>query len=1775
MSATIAGYHIKEQIYESRHSLVYRACQGEENLPVILKMLKQAYPPPKKIAAFKREYELTRSLRLAGVIRAYSLATDQHRPVMVLEDFGGESLTWILQSRRFSLDEILSLALRIADILGQVHRHQVTHNDVNPSNLILNPTTGQLKLIDFGIATRLARENLTPSHPIGLEGTLAYMSPEQTGRMNRAVDYRTDFYSIGVTLYELLTGRLPFPITDALALVHAHIAQQPPSPHEIVPDVPHSLSAIVMKLLAKNAKDRYQSAEGLIADLEECLRQWRTSGEMTTFPLGQQDVMDWFHIPQKLYGREREIDTLLDAFTRVSKGACELMLMSGQAGVGKTALVQELYKSFTLRHGYFIAGKFDQFQKNTPYASLVQAFRSLIRQILTESEEQIAAWRTALTAAVGANLQVVIDVVPEVELVVGQQPMVSSLPSVEARNRFHLAFQNFIHVFTGPGHPLVLFLDDLQWADTASLQLLRLLMTAPENRSLLVICAYRDNEVTGGHPVQVTLDNIRGDGGTVSHVALRPLRLLDVQQITADTLTCSLETATPLAELVFTKTAGNPFFIGELLKSLYTAHLLSFEERTGEWRWDVAHIRARNITDNVVELMVDRMQKLGAETQEVLKLAACLGNQFNLRTLATVHEKPVQEIARNLWPALREELVLPLSDTYKLVDLTVQELDGETLVEYKFAHDKIQQAAYSLISEADRQAVHWRVGQLLLHSTPRVEQGSRIFAIVNHLNLGRESIQHDSEQSELATLNLQAGKRAKVAAAYEPAFRYLQTGMELLAQDAWERQYDLALTLHVEAAEVAYLGGDFQQMNHLTAIALQRAKTLLDKIKAYEVMLHSYSAQNKLVEGVKTGLQVLAILGERFPSEPNQADILHGLEKTQQTLAGRRVEELIHLPVMTDPYAIAAIRILAGMIHLSFAAFPRLFPLIVFRMVHLSVIHGNAPLSAHAYATYGIILCAAGEIEAGYQFGSLASHLVERLNVRELKASVTYMVQTFIRHWKEHLSLTLQPLLEGYQTGLETGDLMFGALDVQGYCFQSYWLGTELTELEREMKKYSEIMHRLKQDPALNINEIYRQVVLNLLDRSADPCLLIGESYNEEEALLLRLRANDANTMCFIYSSKLVLSYLFHKYSQAVEYAEIAEKYLEGLLGTAAIPGFHLYDSLARLAVFSEAREAERETILEKVTANQRKMNLWAQHAPMNYLHKFHLVEAERARVAGNDRDAREFYDLAIDLAREHGFVHEEALANELAANFYLARGQTRLAYYYLREAHYAYTRWGATAKVKDMDLRYPKFWTSADMNFSRNLASTTSSNTEHYSSSAFDFTSVIKASQAISREIVLDQLLTSLMKILIENTGAQRGLLLLEREGHLVIEAEGALAGDAVTLWQSVPVETSADIPLAIIHYVERTKESVVLSEAMQEPVFANDPYFIKRRPKSILCVPLIKQGKLIGIVYLENNLTTGAFTADRLAIVNVLAAEAVISIENARLYQSLEKAGERLTNYSKILEHEVEERTRELQEKNRELEIANQQVLEANRRKSQFLAGMSHQLRTPMNAILGFTRLVLRRAGDQLPERQHENLTKVKESAENLLILINDLLDLSKIEAGRMEVHPARFTVPSFIQSCCESVIPLVKPEVRLRHEVSSEVGEAHTDEDGLRQVLLNLLSNAIKFTHTGEVVVRAWVKQPNSADPFLVMTVSDTGVGILPHAVSRIFEEFQQVDSGPQKQEGTGLGLPIAKRWVELLGGTITLESELGKGSTFTVTIPITYQPQRTTPAESVGI
>ncbi len=1497
--ATISGYQAIEKIYESTNSLVYRGQRLEDGRAVILKTLKQAYPSPKQIAWFKREYTITKNLEVQGVVNVYDLTNEQNCWTIVLADFGGESLERLMHDgRQFTVAEFLNIAIQIVEILGRVHQCQIIHKDINPSNIILNPTTGQVELIDFGISTLLSRENPTLRNPNRLEGTLAYISPEQTGRMNREIDRRTDFYSLGITFYELLTNRLPFETTDAMELVHSHIAKQPNPPHLLIPEIPSCLSEIVMKLMAKNAEDRYQSAYGLQVDLAACRSQWSQTGRIDPFVLGNRDISDRFQISQKLYGREREIEQLLAGFERVSLGQKQMMLVRGYSGIGKSVLVKEVYKPITRQQGYFISGKFDQFQRNIPYASLVQAFRSLIKQLLAENDVQIADWRQKLLAALGNNGRVIIDLIPELESIVGAQPAVAEIADMAAQNRFNLVFKNFVRVFARSAHPLVLFLDDLQWADEASLLLMQLLMTETQGHYLYIIGAYRDNETTPAHPLILTLDEIGKTEGLVDYITLQPLQSIEVNQLISATLKVALETAAPLTELVLTKTNGNPFFVNEFLRSLYNQELLVFDYQLNHWQWDLREIQAQTITDNVVELMSANVQKLGMSTQQVLKLAACIGNQFDLQTLATVSTQSPQAAATELWPAILAGLVLPLSDAYELLESDTQELSDVT-IEYKFAHDRIQQAVYLLIPAADKQAVHLQMGQLLLQTTSQATKEQKLFEIVNQLNLGRQLITRQPERDELARLNLRVGKKAKQAAAYQPAFNYFEVGLSLLEEDCWQQQYDLTLKLYVEAAETKLLLGDLVQMERLIEIVLQTATTLLDKAKVYRLKVQAAASQNQPVAAVNTALSTLEMMGIVFPTQPSILDINSSLAEVKSTLATRGIKDvadLIDLAEMTDPEKLAAMNFLFEMVYCCYVNSPLLFTLVVSKMVSLSVEYGNTPLSVKVYSLYGIVLCGIADIDGGYQVSQLALKLNEKFDAKEFQPSTFSIANCFIRHWKEHISATLMPLLEAYRIGLEIGDLQLAAWGIHLHCYIAYCSGKELSDLERDMEKASIAIAQIQQNNILKKHKTYWQAVLNLVGKSEHNCRLLGEHYDEERMEQVLLEVNDRTALCELYLQKLILCYIFQEYTQAIDNAIAAAEYVGSTVGTITFAIFHFYDSLAWLAIFDED-PLNQPQILDRVARNQQQMKHWAHHAPMNYLHKYYLVEAELARVLGRDKDAREYYDLAISLAAENEYINEVALANELAGRFYLTRNQQHVASHYLFDAYYAYQRWGAVAKLKDLATRYPQFLDAKSSRISDIFINI--STASGGLGAVLDSATLMKASQTLSSEIGLDELLKKSLKILMENAGAQIGFLILDTAGELSIAAVGSIEPDDVKVSLAIPVATSTELPISLLNYVARTREDVVLADAGCEGIFVTDPYVIQKQPKSILCTPIIHQSQLIGLLYLENNLTTGVFTPARLEVLKLLSAQAAISIQNAQLYVALRENERRLTQF------------------------------------------------------------------------------------------------------------------------------------------------------------------------------------------------------------------------------------------------------------------------------------
>ncbi|MCT7983852.1 AAA family ATPase [Laspinema sp. A4] len=1763
MAVNLNNYQFLETLHSGGKTVIYRVQNQVDGSKAIVKTLKSEYPTLAEITRLRHEYQILENLHVNAVIQPLGLEPYKNGWALFLEDTESISLSEWLGSHFLSIIKFLEIAIPLVTALSELHNQHIIHKDIKPQNIIINPLTETVQLIDFGIASRLERESPTLSHPDLLEGTLAYMSPEQTGRMNRTLDYRSDFYSLGVTFYELLTGTLPFSSNDPLELVHSHIAKTPIPPHKVNAEIPEAISTLIMKLLAKTAEDRYQSAAGLKFDLETCLIQLQTTGEITQFIPGHADQAGQLTIPQKLYGREVEIATLLNTFERVANGTTEMMLVSGYSGIGKTVLVAEVHKPIVRQRGYFISGKFDQFKRNIPFASLIQAFQSLILQLLTERDAQIEIWKEKLLNALGRNGQVIIDVIPEVELIIGKQLPVPELAATEAQNRFSRVFKQFISVFTTKEHPLVLFLDDLQWADSASLKLIELLMTDTDSQYFLLIGAYRDNEVNPVHPTIQTIERIEQAGTVIHNIVLDPLHLHHVEQLVSETLNETVRSQ-PLAELLFNKTAGNPFFLTQLILSLYQENLLVYHLSQGTWHWNIAQIQAIGITDyTVVELMARNIRKLPPNTQEIVKLAACIGNTFNLEVLGIVKEQSNALTAAELWLALQAGLILPLSNDYKIPLAFSSEVSSgisltDVRVDYKFLHDRVQQAAYSLIPEDQKKQTHLKIGQLLLQSTTEEERKENIFALVNQLNYGTDLLTSDSEKYQLAALNLMAGQKAKAATAYESALKYLNVGLELLGERAWKTDYSLILSLYNEAAEAVYLTGDFPQMQGLIEVVLHQALSLLDKLKVYEIQMQAYLAQGQVLESLKLGLSVLKELGIDLPNEPNLSDVQQAFSHTASVLGNQENEELLNLPLMSDPHQLATISILSHIWSSAYIGFPLMGPLLVCKQVDLSVEHGNAPISSFAYALYAFFLCGFGEIERGYQLGQMALRLASQLNLKNIETKVHGIIYAGVIPWKEPLINTLEPLRSNYFSGVETGEIEYGTYSIFEYSYYSFFAGKPLISLEREVAKITEAMKNAHQENSLQYQKIVWQVILNLIEKAENPARLKGRIYDKEMMMAPEIKINNQLEQHYFLTYKIMLCCVFEHYLEGLQAIEILKDSLSAAPGQVTVTIYYFYESIIRLALYEKGSEAEKTLILERVQENQAKLQKWATHAPMNFLHKFYLVEAERYRVVGDKLEAIEMYDRAIALAKENHYIQDAALAYELSGKFYQAWGKQTIAKAYMTEAYYGYIRWGANAKVKDLEQRYPELLASVlnPANPIQTIPTTTSITHETITSSSaidtsiLDMASVIKASQVISGEIVLPHLLDKLMKILIENAGAERGTLILFHEGKWLIEGTGTK--EDVQVLQSLPVEDSINLAIAAIKYVIQTQKDVILNDASTEDFLSNDPYLQMHRTKSLLCLPIRSQGQLKAILYLENNLISGAFTTRRVEVLKMLSSQAAIALENATLYHTLEL--------------KVETRTQELKTKNDRLKIeiqerqrAEQAADMANRAKSQFLASMSHELRTPLNGILGYTQILNRDI--YLNQTQKSGIKIIHQCGEHLLTLINDVLDLSKIEAGKMELQPQEFHFLEFLQSISD--ICRVRAEskgITLIYEPSPYLPKGvFGDEKRLRQVLINLLGNAVKFTESGSVTFQVESLPPAKLDPqrpqmLLRFRVQDTGIGITPEQLSTIFLPFEQVNGTVRQTEGTGLGLAISRQLVEMMGSTIQVESEAGKGSQF---------------------
>ena len=1511
MSLRLPGYTVDKDLYRYDGRVVYRARRLADGAAVAIETLDAEYPDRQQVAEIRHDGAVAQRLAdVEGVRNIHEvLSLGSGNLALVADLFDSTLKSRLLRSggRGLPVSEVLDIGQRLARILGDIHANGIVHKALNPEHVLYDPASGAISLAGFSLASELDQERQAVHMSRRLQGPLPYISPEQTGRMNRDLDYRSDYYSLGVLLFELLTGKLPFQADSMLEWVYCHISRLPPALHEVSAGIPEAVSAIVLKLLAKNSEARYQSIDGLIHDLGLCALELAANREIKSFKLGEKDVVEKFLVPQRLYGREHELETILELFEEVEEGAAEFCLVHGYSGVGKTALVNEINRPVLHQRGFLVQGKFDQFQNGEAYAALATAFRSLIQQVLAEPEARLAEWRQQVLDALGLNTRLVVDLVPELELIVGKQPEVAKLPPAEARNRLHIALTTFLSIFAGEGHPVVLFLDDLQWSDAPTLELLRRLVTSHELSHLLIIGAYRSNEVGAGHPLHLLLDDLQSQKN-ISQISLAPLDQFSVSQLVANALQRDSAEIRQLSELLYHKAEGNPFFTNELLRLLHKEGAIAIDSDSGKWSWNLDATHLSDVSNDVVEFMVASLRRLQPETQNVLKLAACIGGTFDLHILAAIYEHSIAETALALLPALKQHTVLPLHSDYRLVGASTELLEFNPC--YRFEHDHVQKAAYALIEPQQLAEVHLSIGRLMLQFAGDTIADEGLIDIVGHLNEGRLLIESASERQRIAELNLLVGTRVKHSAAYDEALKYLRIAEELLPNNPWDSIPEFMRTLVEETQQCTYLTGNAEEAENWIEVMLKQAGSDLERGNILAIRTRQYATLGRMEESILSAIQGLAMLGVEFTEQPTMDDIARERKMVEQNLGDRAIADLLNARLVDDPATLTAMRLFMEIFAAAFlSGSGKLFPYLVLKAVNLSLRHGNCPESAFAYAAYGMLLC--GELDepaVGYQYGKVGLAINERFDDLTLRARVIYVYAMFIHHWSNHWSSLTPWFRKGIEAGYQSGDLLYLA-----YSAQDYVIWDPTLSLEKSYKQHAEKLEIIREcayQDSLDSATLFLQLQRNLLGLT-DSAFSLSDNRFDEALCLAGMRERQFMTGIAnyqIYSAEICL--LYGDFDRALEYVRAQDELIKSVMSLPQLVRFYIVAFLTLAHHYPDLDADEKTATRERLERDLARMTRWADNCEENFRHLQYLMAAELKRLDACHEQALELYDTAIDAARISGFLRDEATACERAARYLLALGHRRAAEGYLRSAHHLYKHWGARRKVTLLEQEFSVLL---------ELVVDGRSSSATFEMDDLDMASVMKASREISGEIVLERLLKTTMNILLENAGGQWGCLVIRRGDSLLVEAarlpvEG-LPIDNVPAHSLVQDASDGQLPLPVtlINQVLNNAEAVVLRDASQEGEYVQYPYMLKFKPLSVLCVPL-SRGGFKAVLYMENNLSSGVFTEARVEVIRLLTAQASVAIENARLYEQVQ-------NYSKTLEEKVSERTARLEQLNQEL--------------------------------------------------------------------------------------------------------------------------------------------------------------------------------------------------------------------------------------------------------------
>jgi histidine kinase len=1497
----LPGYTIKTEIFRGENSTILSGIRNCDNCPVILKFLNREHPAPIELSAFIREYEIINKISGDRIIKTYGVEKYNNSLFIVLEDIGGESIDKVLQSIKPGITEKISLAIQMTQSLIQIHQNNIIHKDINPTNFIWNYKTNQLKIIDFGISAEIIREASQCINLNVLEGSLDYLSPEQTGRINRPLDCRTDLYSLGITFYELFTGRLPFNGDDELEKIYSHIAKTPIPPAEIDPEIPAIISKIVMKLISKTVEDRYQSALKLKEDLEFCFQLPEDKRDSCDVILGDRDYGDRFEIPHKLYGREVETQILIDEFEKAADGHCGLLLVSGYSGIGKSSLIHEIRKPITGKKGYFISGKYNQLERDIPYNGIIQAFRELLRQLLAQPQNILDIWKMRLVNALGSSGQVIVDIVPELEQIIGPQPPVAGLNPLEAKNRFQMIFREFINVFAAREYPLVIFLDDLQWCDISTLDLLKYTLQTINDKYILFIGAYRENEVTAGHPLFQLIEElekgVKESTLRIRQIYLKPLEFSETNQLIADTFRNTPDMTEPLADIIYQKTRGNPFFISRLLYSLYVQGIFSFLVEKGQWTYDLEKAKDVDISDNVIDLLVKSLESLPAGTIYILKLAACIGTQFDLAPITLISKKTVAELGKDLWIAIEKEIVLPLNNNYRSIKTVKSDLLPKNIeMRFCFAHDRIRQSVYSLISKDEKNGIHLSIGREYLKTFRERNRTGTIFDLVNHLNIGSCLIVEKNERVELADLNTIAGDKAKNTTAFAVALNYFEIARSLLSEKEWAETPEKRFNLLLEQATAALLSGDLQRADSACEYLATIAKSNLEKGALTNIKVLLLTFQAKLVETVNEIRKTLILFNISLPESKDEIELkMHaGVVRMQRFLSNTPVEEIVNLPVMKDQEKLMAMQLLFQVIPSVRQVNPSLYFLVSLKMFELTFTYGISPLSCKCLVDCGVIQ---GKVltdyKTGYKLGEAAFALINKFKAESQKSPV-YFIFPFLSYWLTHYQECLDYYDMAYRAGIETGDLIHVTYAIAHKIHLLMWVGKNLNECKVEVQNTITTLKQLKGTVPLVLAEIV-YFAIQKLQTIPEPDDQKNFEEKDNEMVERIEKIHNVTYLARFYQYNTYVNMILNNLDAAEQWNLLADKIIFSGVSDFPISDHYLFKALILVNKWKSATSEEQVQILEALHIVKEKLKNWADNCPANFSHKYLLLSAEIGIIENRSLEIIvDSFKKAIDSFGKNDFIHLKAFCYELYGKFWINTGDTIIGKAYIREADYLYKQWGAHRKVALLEKQYAHFFiTDESVLGGKEVKRITKGTTSISPRNSIDVVSILKSTQAISSEIKIEKLLKILIHTMIENAGAQRGCLLLKNEidDQFYIEAIQDDNSFQINSTHSVVFTDSKDLCPEIVHYVARTMESVVIKDACSDARWQNCSYIISKPIKSVLCMPVIYQNRLKGVVYLENNLSDNVFTSERLEVLNILSSQASISIENARLYENVEE--------------------------------------------------------------------------------------------------------------------------------------------------------------------------------------------------------------------------------------------------------------------------------------------